>query len=150
MTAPRAARPVVVDACVVLKWVLDDEEYIAQARALRDACLVDGEVEFHAPLLLPYELTNAIRSAAANDRLPADIAPDALAILLEAPIELHEPDPRTALDIALRTGASGYDASYVALARRLGVECWSADERLVQRVRHEAPFVHSISEYEGA
>lgn len=149
VTARRGARRVVVDASVVLKWVFDDEGYVAQARALRDAGLIDGALEFHAPVLLPYELTNAVRSAVVNDRIPAAVAAEALTILLEAPIELHETDPLAALEIALRIGASGYDASYVALAARLGVECWSADQPLVQAGQRGAPFMRPISEYEA-
>ena len=149
MIARTQVRRCVVDASVVLKWVLDDEQHVPQARALRDAGLLDRSVEFHAPVLLVYELTNAIRSAAFNRRIPADIAGEALAALLDAPIELHEPDPLTAFGIALRMMVSGYDASYVALAEALGVECWSGDERLVRACERPAPCVRSIGAYEA-
>ena len=148
MTSEAPVRRYVIDASVVVKWVLDDEQHVPQARALRDACLIDGTVQLHAPELMVYEVTNAIRAAAFNKRLPADIAADALAALLDAPIELHEPDPMTALDIGMRMVVSGYDASYVALAGALGVECWSGDERLVRACERPAPYVRSISEYE--
>ncbi|MDE2695729.1 MAG: type II toxin-antitoxin system VapC family toxin [Chloroflexota bacterium] len=150
MTARAPSRRYVIDASVVVKWVLDDEEHVEQARALRDACLIDGTVEFHAPELLVYELTNAIRKAAYNTRLPQHIAQEALTALLEAPIELHAPDPLAALEIGLRLTVSGYDANYVALADALGVECWSGDERLVRACERPAPYVRSIGEYEAA
>jgi len=147
---PRSGvRSYVIDASVVVKWVIDDEDHVEQARALRDACLIDGAVEFHAPELIVYELTNAIRTAAVNKRLPRDLASDALAVLLNAPIELHEPDPMTALDVGMRMMVSGYDASYVALSDALGVECWSGDERLVRACERPAPWVRSIGEYAG-
>ena len=147
MTAQAPRRLYVIDASVVLKWVLDDEAHVEQARALRDACLIDGTVEFHAPELMVYELTNAIRKAAYNTRLPLHIAEEALTTLLEAPIELHGPDPLTALGIGLRMTVSGYDACYVALADALGVECWSGDERLVRACERPAPYVRSIGDY---
>ena len=53
-------RRYVVDTSVVLKWQLDDEDDVPQALALRDACLVSGDVELHAPMMLAYELTNAL------------------------------------------------------------------------------------------
>ena len=148
MTARRGVRRYVVDASVAVKWLFDDEDHVPQARALRDACLIDGAVELHAPVLFVYEVANAIRSVAWRLRLPADIAEEALATLLEAPIELHAPDPLRALGTGIRMTISAYDASYVALAEHLGVECWSADERLVRASERSAPFVRSISEYE--
>lgn len=147
MTSRARVRRYVVDASVVVKWVLDDENHVAQARALRDACLIDGAVELHAPVLFVYELTNAIRSASRRLRLPADLAQEALSNLLEAPVTLHPPAPHDALDIALRLTISGYDASYVALAGELGVECWSGDERLVRASEQGARYVRSIGEY---
>ena len=137
MTARRGVRRYVVDASVAVKWLFDDEDHVPQARALR-----------HAPVLFVYEVANAIRSAAWRLRLPADVAEEALATLLEAPIELHAPDPLTALGTGIRMTISAYDASYVALADELGVECWSGDERLVRASERSAPFVRSISEYE--
>ena len=136
-----------IDSSVVLKWVFDDEDYVPQARALRDACLIEGGVEFHAPALLPYELTHAIRNAAVNNRLPSGLAEEALAALLEVPIELHETDTLTTLGIALRMSISGYDARYVLLSGDLGLECWTSDERLVRASARTAPYVRSISEY---
>ena len=139
-----------IDSSVVVKWVLDDEEHITQARALRDACLIEGSVEFHAPALLPYELTHAIRNAAVRNRLPAGLAEEALASLLEVPIELHATDTLTTLGIALRLAVSGYDARYVLLSADLGLECWTGDERLVRASARTAPYVRSISEYPTA
>jgi predicted nucleic acid-binding protein len=146
---PRPLR-CVVDASVVLKWQLDDEDDVPQALALRDACLVDGAVELHAPALLAYELTNAIHAAARRVRLPAALADEALANLLEVGIELHAPDPPAALRRARQLGISGYDAAYVALADELGVELWSADVRLVRAVASLAPHVRAIGEYARA
>ena len=147
MTTRGPVRRYVIDSSVVLKWVLDDEEHIAEARALRDACLIDGSVEFHAPALLPYELTHAIRNAAVKNRLPEGLAEEALAALLEVPIELHETDTLATLGIALGLTVSGYDARYVLLSGDLGLECWTGDERLVRASARRAPYVRSITEY---
>ena len=137
----------VVDASVVLKWQLDDEDDVEQALALRDASLVDGAVELHAPALLAYELTNAIHAAARRLRLADELAEEALANLLVAGIELHPPDPPATLARARELGISGYDAAYVALADRLGVELWSADLRLVEAAARGAGCVRAIGGY---
>ena len=133
----------------MLKWQLDDEGDVAQALALRRDALVARTVELHAPVLLAYELTNAIRTTERRMRLDAATAEDALALLLEAGIELHQPDPQAALRLARELGISGYDAAYVALAAELGADCWSADERLVRAASGRAPFVRSIAEYDA-
>lgn len=80
-------------------------------------------------------------------RLDAATAGDALSLLLETGIELHPPDPPAALRLARELGISGYAAAYVALAAELGVDCWSADERLVRAASLRAPFVRSIAAY---
>ena len=147
MTYNVGPRRYVVDTSVVLKWQLDDEDDVPQALALRDACLVEGVVELHAPLLLAYELTNAFRTAERRFRLSPELTTEALANLMASGIELHEPAPLAALQFARELGISAYDAAYVALAAELGVECWSADERLVRAASQRAPFVRSISEY---
>ena len=147
MTYDAGPRRYVVDASVVLKWQLSDEDDVAQALALRDAFLVDRAVELHAPLLLPYELTSALRTAERRARVPAEMASEALENLLAAGIELHPPKPLATLQFAQRLGIAGYDAAYVALAAELGVECWSADERLVRAASLHVSFVRAISEY---
>ncbi len=132
----------------MLKWQFNDEGEVAQALALRHDALVARTIELHAPLLLAYELTNAIHTAARRLRLDAGTTGTALSLLLEAGIELHQPDPPATLRLARELGVSGYDAAYVALAADLGgVECWSADERLVRAASPRAPFVRSIREY---
>lgn len=150
MTPPTRPRSYVVDASVVLKWQLDDEGDTAQALALRDAFLVDGAAELHAPSLLAYELANAIHAATRRARVPPDLAGEALANLLDAGIELHPPSPIAALRRARELGISGYDAAYVALADELGVECWSADMQLVHAAAARAPHVRAIGEYAAA
>ena len=140
-------RRCVVDASVVLKWQFGDEDDVEQALALRDAFLVDHAVELHAPVLLAYELTNAVRTAERRARVAAEMASEALDNMLEAGIALHEPAPSETLRLARQLGISGYDAAYVALAAELGVECWSADERLVRAASPHASFVRAISEY---
>ncbi len=41
---------------------------------------------------------------------------------------------RDAIDLAMATGVSAYDASYVALAARLNVRCITADQKLVRKL----------------
>ena len=55
--------PLVVDASVVLKRQLEDEEGVPQALALRDDFLLHSRIDLTAPSLLIYELANGILTA---------------------------------------------------------------------------------------
>jgi len=86
-----------VDASVVLKWQLDDEEAVDQALALRDDYLLHGRVSLVAPFLLVFELTNGMLSATRRRRLSRDQAEEGLALLVAAGIRLVAVDPGTRL-----------------------------------------------------
>ena len=146
MTLP-ALRRLVVDACVVAKWQLDDEGETAAALALRDDFLVAQEVELHAPTLLTYELTNVIHNAARKARLEPALAEEALSNLLACPIQLHSPEPLRVLAIARECAVAAYDAAYVAVAEQLGAELITADRPLYRRATKRFRWVRWIGEY---
>ena len=73
--APVMPSPLVVDASVVLKRQLEDEEGVPQALALRDDFLLHSRIDLTAPSLLLYEVTNAILTAARRGRLSLVHAP---------------------------------------------------------------------------
>jgi predicted nucleic acid-binding protein len=58
----------IVDVSVVLRGFFPDEEGHAKAQALIRA-YAQGEIELHAPTLLPYEVTNAVLQAIRRDRI---------------------------------------------------------------------------------
>lgn len=147
MTQPARKRRLVVDACVVLKWQLDDEEHVASALALRDDLLITEEVELNAPTLLIYELINGIHSAARRARLAPSQAQEALDNLLACEIGLHAPGPEHILALAQRFRVTAYDASYVALAEHLGAELWTADRPLYDAVAKRLSWVRWIADY---
>jgi predicted nucleic acid-binding protein len=140
----------VVDASVVIKRLIP-EDYSEQARALFTDCLQNGQPLF-APPLLPSEVTNVLyqRTRRQANTISVSDAEQALALFLLLPIRLEaSPDlyPR-ALAFARTHGLRAtYDSVYVALAQILGVEVWTADERLVRDVGTTAPWVHWIGNY---
>lgn len=119
---------VVLDASVVLKWFHSKgEENIEAARRLRER-FESGELRALAPPLLWLEVLNvaARRWGWGEDRL------EQLATSLpELGFGLLEPELS---DIA-RWSASGltaYDASYVAVAERAGVELITDDAEIIR------------------
>lgn len=143
-----SARPLlVVDASVVLKWQLDDEQDVGDALTLRDDYLVRECVALHAPTLLLYEVANGLRMAARRARLSEHVERQAMANLVACRIELHPPDAEDVLATARRLDLTAYDASYAALAVELGAELWTGDRRLHRALRAERPGAGWIGDY---
>lgn len=122
----------VVDASVVAKWFLE-EEFTPEARRLRDDYAAEL-IEAEAPALLPYEVLNAARFA--DVFTPGELrrlaeALDRFAIPLHL---LQGPLAESTLAVAASADLSVYDASYAALAQRLGVPLYSADGGLLGAV----------------
>lgn len=119
--------PVVIDASALVAIAFDEPGSEKISRRL------DGETVF-APTLLKFELANAAWKKAR--RRPAE-APAVLASLAKVlsprwGIIWKEVDHADAALIALETGLSSYDASYLWLAGSLGADLVTLDERLAR------------------
>ncbi len=100
-----------------------------------------------APTLLFYEVANALHRYVRHGMVRPQTAQALLDQALQLGIRLYsDPDlHREALALAheLRLPAA-YDAHYLALARRLNAEFWTADRRLAQAVAGRFPWVHTL------
>jgi len=118
---------VVVDTSVVVKWYIPEQHH-EQARALRNDYL-DGQFDLVAPELLLFEALNALRYSGHYDgeRLEA-----AARSLPEYGIDLVSfGDSGAVAETANDLDVTGYDAAYVALARKLDATVYTADGRLL-------------------
>ena len=126
-------KEVVVDTSVVVKWFVE-EEYSREARLLRNA-YADNLINIAAPSLLPYETLNALKySGAFGEEELKDIA----RVLEDFQFTLFNLQSELAtksIELAMRKGVTIYDASYVALAQILGVELYTADEKLIKKMQ---------------
>jgi predicted nucleic acid-binding protein len=126
---------IVVDASVVLNWLMPQERVSEQAVAIRQAH-VDGRQPCAGPELLFYEVANALITkshVAAAEALAAVISVLGLEL---ATYPFDEGDYPFALRVARDHGLSLYDACYVALAKTLNCEFVTADRRLHGKVSH--------------
>ena len=138
---------VVVDASVVVKWVLE-EPYSTEAIALLNQWAAQDH-RILAPSLLAYEVTNALYKRVVRGELSLDEAQAALADVLSTGPELatNEAASPRALELAHQFHRpSSYDAHYLALAVWESCDFWTADERLWNAVRATLPWVHWIGE----
>jgi predicted nucleic acid-binding protein len=83
--------PLVIDACVALKWRFRDEDETEIAIALLSDAM-KGIIEPVAPTLWIYEITNATRTAVMRGRVKASEASDDLNHFLQAGVQLIPPD----------------------------------------------------------
>lgn len=119
----------VVDASVVLKWVLPEPDS-DEARRLASWNLV-------APEFLPLECGNALWMRARRGLMLSEDVLIVMEQLLAAPIRLVAGKEliRSALALAARLDHPIYDCGYLALARTENVPVVTADARFVAAVR---------------
>lgn len=126
-------KEVIVDASVVVKWFVE-EEYSREARLMRDA-YANRLIDIAAPSLLPYEVLNALKySGAFGEEELKEVAKT----LEDFQLTLYNLEGKLAeksVELAMRKGITIYDASYVALAQILNTELYTADEKLIRKVR---------------
>ena len=140
-------RAAVVDASVVVKWVVE-EPGSDLARTLATAAL-------EAPDLLFTECANILWKKARVGDLDKPEAEARLGALLRAPVRLA-PDRdllKPALRLAVELGHPVCDCLYLALAQVRKLPLVTADTRLVlavKRRRRDAPRVLSLNELRQA
>lgn len=127
----------VVDASVVLKWVLDatDEPGQAEARALLERWL-RREVELFVPTLWTYEVGNILLR-----KLPTQAAErlEALQGLGLAEVEMTPRLAASCLALASSRSLTFYDAAYLAVAFAVGGTLVTADAKLLRALIAEDP-----------
>ena len=118
---------VVVDASVVLNWLLPDEKKAEKTNRIFDE-LHQKKIHLIAPALLFYEIINALRKR----MNPGEII-EAMAVFLDLKIKLITQEDRgmEIIKTALKFNLTGYDAAYVQLAKDLRAKLLTLDKRLL-------------------
>ena len=121
----------VVDTSALAALLFDEPEAEAVAIQLAEARLV-------APSLMAFELANVclVKCKRHPDRLDALVA--AFRLRDRLGVEEVAIDHAGALELALATRLTVYDASYLWLARRLGAELVTLDRELDQAAARSA------------
>lgn len=123
---------IVVDASSLLCLAFDDEG-LPYSMALIEAIRDEGGV---APLILWYELRNALVINERRGRIEPERSTAFLGLLEELPIALQPPSGDAGvLDLARRLQLSVYDASYLELAVREGGPLATLDKGLREAMR---------------
>jgi predicted nucleic acid-binding protein len=143
-----SANRYVVDASIAIKWYLDDEEHVAEARAILSA-YVDNSIMFLAPEHIRYEVPNALLVAAKRYRLDMTTAQLAVSNFLATRIATAGDYAMltSAFDYASRFDCAFYDALYLVMADRFDCPFVHADHRLRNSLAGRFPREVWIEDY---
>ena len=138
---------VVVDASVVVKWFLI-EEFREQAIHLRDD-YIEGKIELISPTILPFEVLNAIRYSSKG--IKKDQLEGVGKSLLHYGIKLlsfNEERLLETTEIAREDDITIYDSAYIALAKMMQTNLYTADMQLINKLSDaNKSFVKHIGSY---
>ena len=123
----------VLDASVTASWFLSEPPHphvkIAGRRIRTETAV--------SPTLWWYEVRNIVVVTERRKRLTPLEVDTAWRQLLLLSVRLETPDPQISLVIARRHGLSFYDAAYVELALRLGLELATRDNAMATAAQSE-------------
>lgn len=120
----------VLDASVIIKWFVEEEDSFRAKMFFEQ--LRGRDIVAAAPDILLYELSNILLR---KRGMSAPEVKRAVHLLLETDIDIIPLEPPLVfetIDLAESTGASLYDASYLALAAREHATLVTADEKLLK------------------
>jgi predicted nucleic acid-binding protein len=135
----------VLDSSVGFKWVVAEDD-TDKALRLRDD-FRNAAVELLAPDIFPIEVSHGLTRAERQKRITPTEGATYLADLLRLLPYLH---PSLALlprayEISSQMRVGIYDCLYVALAEREQCELITADDKLVNNLQAQFPFIVPLS-----
>jgi predicted nucleic acid-binding protein len=140
-------KEIVIDASVVLKWYLKDEEWGQEAVWFLEQH-VAGNIVLFAPTILTYEVLNALLVAERTGRIAEQTTETAFEGFVELEIEFPDPfvDYSDILSLARSFHRTVYDASYISLANKKNIDFVTGDKRLYNAVKDKLKWVKWIGD----
>jgi len=121
----------VVDASVVVKWYVEEPDSEAARALFRES------EEFAVPDLLFAEAATVLWKKARRGEITTEEAREISGWVIDGPFDVYSNRELAgeAIRLALEYSITPYDASYIALAMKLGVDCATADRKLFGKLR---------------
>jgi predicted nucleic acid-binding protein len=132
----------IIDASVVLKWYLPDEEYGDKAMGLLKRYIA-GDLELISPSLIEYELANGLIIACRRGRIKEENVVSAMEGFTGLGLRLVDVSDLYAelVRYCKRYKLSAYDDIYLALVGREGIDLITADKRFYNSVKVDLSWV---------
>lgn len=142
---------IVIDSGVLLKAYFSDEEGHREAQNLISD-YAKGNITFHAPALIAYEIINACLVASRMARFPKKMAKELMNEMLGIELikEDIEPLKDRIFDISTKYSTSAYDGAYIAVAESRHIPFLTADKKLFNNLKRHFSFVKWIGNYPHA
>jgi len=142
---------VVVDASLVIKWVIHEEDSDKALSLLAD--WTAKNVVIYVPALLAYEVTNLLYRRTLRDEIDLPKAKEIFSRLMTSELSLYFSQEASlglqALELAHQFHLPAiYDAYYLALAQSRKCDLWTADARLWAVVQGHVTWVHWLGDYQ--
>jgi predicted nucleic acid-binding protein len=96
---------------------------------------IDGH-RLHAPTLLVFELMNVVWKRSKKQPPAAALFLEALEVLQGLDLRFRGIDQQQVVRLGLATGLTAYDATYLWLARALGMPLVTLDRKLGAQAKH--------------
>lgn len=143
------AQRLVADSSVALKWWLDDEQFVDEARLILTK-VVAKELELMVPELWLYEITNGINIAVKRDRITKELGQEFIEELqsikiTQIPIVSYL---QTIYEEAQIYRYAVYDISYMVIAEIENIPLITGDEKFFNTVKGNKSFVRYLSDLE--
>jgi len=137
--------PIVVDASVVVKWFVE-EENSDKAIKIRDK-YIEGEIELIAPEIINFEVLNALYYKKLFSESELKEISEALDSYSFSLYSLKGEYAEKTIEVALKNNITIYDASYIALSIIKNTYMYTADEKLVERLKENyLKYIRKIKE----
>ena len=125
-------REVVIDASVVVKWFIE-ENNSEKALLLRDS-FIGGNVELYVPPLLYFEVLNALKYSQLFEPNELEEAGESLENYGFNVITIKNEIRNHMISAAINYDLSIYDASYLGLSIGLEMLFCTADEKIIKKL----------------
>ncbi|MBI3355125.1 MAG: type II toxin-antitoxin system VapC family toxin [Nitrospirae bacterium] len=139
---------IVIDSGVLLKAYFPDEDGHTEAQNIISD-YARGNIIFHAPALITYEIINACLVASRMARFPKKVAKEIMSEILQIEIIKEDIDHLKDMifDIAEKYCRSAYDAAYIAVAESRQLPLITGDKKLFNSLKNHFTFIKWIGNY---
>lgn len=136
---------IILDSSVIAKWFFPEEGSQIALEIKKD--FATNIISISVPLLIYYEMNNLLKTAVKRLRLNEKKAISAYEAFLNLNFIVYSSEElmKKTLKDAIELDISSYDASYIVLAEYLKKPFFTADQKLLNKVKSE--FVFNLQNY---
>lgn len=131
---------IILDSSVAAKWFFSEENSDTAAKIKDD--FESGIISIAVPTVFYYEINNLLKTATKRLRINAKNAQNVYEAFLKLSFVAYTSEDlmRKTLGKAIEFDISSYDASYIALADHLQKPFFTADKKLLNKIKNKYLF----------